>query len=866
MADLDHLFATGFTRDFSFKSTLSVRGQTPPQRDRPVHGAKLLRDLAKLQVAADALAQKRAALGIPESTGMTIVLEISPIGTLDFFKSLEWKRDGIEVLSSNILEGIEIVALHVPKGKLTAFQRRVNEYVNQDTVPRTPGQEPKPKNANLVNAIASFRHAVFDELWTDDGAVPPSGDALGWVQIWLRCSGKSPQQVQQEFRQHAEKLGIEVDPGYTTFPGRVVVAAKSNRSSLEQALELLDLLAEIRSVQPNPEFFLSNLPPYEQGAWTQDLQNRCTYPQSDSGPYVTLLDTGVNHGHILLSPALDPADLHAIDPTWGASDHHGHGTQMAGLVCHGDLTTPLSSTQSFAIPHRMESVKILPPNGANPPHLYGLVTATAVNLVETAAASRPRVFATMTTAIGSTAGIPSEWSATVDQLAFGLDFLSPYLNAAGNIQSLADQDLKPRLIVAAAGNVHWTNWQNFPSINELATIEDPGQAWNILTVGACTNLTDIDLVKWPSLSAIALGGDLSPSSTTSMLWKNAWPIKPDVVAEGGNGSIDTSLGNSVAVGPESLRILTTSENPGATPFVESGDTSAASAEVARLCAHLRARYPDYWEETVRALVIHGARHTPFMRSQLPASPNRATHKRNLLRKYGYGLISFPKSLSSDFSAPTIVVQDLITPYVTDGNGGIKLNELKLHALPWPKAQLESLGGASVALRATLSYLIEPNPSRRGWQSKYRYQSHGLRFAVKSSLESQSRFLTRINQIERELLGSTDETLSDADSNEWDFGANLRSRGSVHSDVWTGTGAQLAEKSDIAIYPVGGWWKDWKESDRASSKVRYSLVVSLEVLDEVDIDLYTPVKTAISIQNPISVEVPVPPVDGYSSSE
>lgn len=307
-----------------------------------------------------------------------------------------------------------------------------------------------------------------------------------------------------------------------------------------------------------------------------------------------------------------------------------------------------------------------------------------------------------------------------------------------------------------------------------------GQAWNALTVGACTHLMQIDRQRWPSLTAIAGSGQLSPSSTTTLMWGRSWPFKPDVVAEGGNGSLDGRHAPPVTVGPESLRLLTTASNYAREPLAETGDTSAAAAEVARICAHVKARYPDYW-------------------------------------------------------------------YVKRA-GSVKLNELKLHALPWPVAELEGLGGATVELRITLSYFVEPNPSRRGWKSKFRYQSHGLRFAVKGSVETDERFLQRINKLERAELEENEpqEAMADPDRDHWFVGARLRSRGSLHSDVWVGTAAQLAQKSHIAVFPVGGWWKDWNESQRHSVPVRYSLVVGLEVIDDVDVDLYTPIADTIAI--------------------
>jgi hypothetical protein len=68
----------------------------------------------------------------------------------------------------------------------------------------------------------------------------------------------------------------------------------------------------------------------------------------------------------------------------------------------------------------------------------------------------------------------------------------------------------------------------------------------------------------------------------------------------------------------------------------------------------------------------------------------------------------------------------------------RLGKMNVHNLPWPKAELEKLGEAEVHLKITLSYFIQPNPSRRGWHSKFRYQSHDLRFAARGASETEER--------------------------------------------------------------------------------------------------------------------------------
>lgn len=835
MPDLDHLFVTGFTTGRAFKSHLSVRNAASPQRDRGAHGHRLLRQLAALRLNADALARERESRGIAGATGMTIAIEFHADSDIDV-KSLEWKRDGLEVLTVADSGGAKVLALHVPEGRLSALESRIEAYLNG---PLT--RYNKPQHANLVNAIETIRSAAFNELWTEDFDPPPQTEER-WLQIWLRLSGRVPNAVAAAFHEVAAQLGIQIQPGYLSFPGRVVVAAYTSRQVLESALRLLDAVAEIRAVQPHAEFFLSDLAPREQVQWVQDLVQRCSFPPAGDAPYVTLLDTGVNRAHPLLEGVVAHDDVLGVHPEWGGADMNGHGTEMAGVICHGDLTEPLAHAEDVAVPHRLESVKIFPPQGVNPPHLYGWVVAQAVNTVEQRNPDRQRIFVTMTTAIGPGAGKPTEWSGCIDQLAFGLNGLEPY---GHGVQWGTDAVLRQRLFVLAAGNVPWQAWDTYPDINHNTSIEDPGQSWNAITVGACTQLEDMDRQRWPNARLIAQAGGLSPASTTSRLWRHSWPLKPDVVAEGGNGSLDHT--QVVNVGPNSLRILTTSHRLHRSALAETGDTSAAAAEVARISAHLRARYPSYWEETIRALVVHGARHTPQMRAELPAYANK-NHIKDLLRTFGFGKVSLENSLVSGQQSPTLIVQDTVVPYRAEGSH-VYLNQLKLHKLPWPSEELEALGAVRVEMRVTLSYFVEPNPSRRGWQSKFRYQSHGLRFAVKGATEDEERFTQRINRVDRDEAEDLDEDerLNDPDRHMWEIGSQLRSRGSIHHDVWTGTAAQLREKSHIAVFPVGGWWKDWGGAERAGKPVRYSLTVSLRVLEEVEVgvDLYTPIATQIA---------------------
>ena len=143
------------------------------------------------------------------------------------------------------------------------------------------------------------------------------------------------------------------------------------------------------------------------------------------------------------------------------------------------------------------------------------------------------------------------------------------------------------------------------------------------------------------------------------------------------------------------------------------------------------------------------------------------------------------SLNSALNKPTLIQQETIVPYVLDGSTR-HLGPMNVHNLPWPMAELQQLGEAKVALKITLSYFVQPNPSRRGWQSKFRYQSHGLRFAVRGASETTERFHQRINGIKRDEMGDDrEESMPDPDNEGWLLRRTRRSQGSLHSDTWYG---------------------------------------------------------------------------------
>jgi hypothetical protein len=78
---------------------------------------------------------------------------------------------------------------------------------------------------------------------------------------------------------------------------------------------------------------------------------------------------------------------------------------------------------------------------------------------------------------------------------------------------------------------------------------------------------------------------------------------------------------------------------------------------------------------------------------------------------------------------------------------------------------------------------------------------------------------------------------------------------VISDVWRGTGPELASQNLIAVVPQQGWWKYRRafpalDAARCSETVRYSLILSL--IADTQIDLYTAIAQQIEIDTLIGV--------------
>lgn len=835
MSDRPHLRLANTERPLPYTAPGGGGGKYErPPRDRILHADKLLSDLRQTQSQAD-----QRGLQPKDPTPLTVELRTEAAKLVE---SLERTGSGINLLNAIATSQGVRATIQVPPDKRHIIKAVLTRYQTEDS------RSGRPKHQDLVENIDAIRLATEADLWTDSLPFPAPSESLWW-EVWVYAGGETPEEAQRRFIDDARAAGLidKVRPRPLVFPERVVVLVHGSHAQWQRNPRLFLHVAELRRAKALNADYVQSTPRFQRELSDEFVAR--IVPPAPRAPAVCLLDTGVAQAHPLLSLALNPEDTEALDPTWGTHDHHPHrhGTTMAGMALYGSLVDSLESVDPVTLEHRLESVKILPPSGTNDPESYGTLTQEAIARMESLQPERRRVFNLAITADCRDGGLPSSWSAAVDQACMG--------------GALAGD---PKLICISAGNLREQIADpafRYPMLTDSSCgVEDPGQAWNALTVGAMTDRIHVgDDPAYSEYRPIAPQGDLSPASRVSLAWpdnaRDGWPVKPDIVMEGGNWARGPG---GVPCVTDDLGLLTTTLRPDGALLTITHDTSPATAAAARMAARLWARYPDMRPETIRGLMVHAGRWNRAMRQRFPGSTKAVIQQR--LRCYGYGVPDEHRALHSAENLVTLFYEGELQPYdlVQDAktNGkAIKTKDMHLHELPWPTAALQQLGHEPVRLRITLSYFIEPSPGRRGWTRRHRYASHGLRFAVFRPTDTTERFLARVSTSaqEEDEDGTTGPASSDGSDSEdlpWQVGPQKRGQGSIHSDWCDTTAADIAACNKIAIYPVTGWWRERKHLERWGNRARYSLIVTLETARQ-DVRLYTDIKTQLQITQAIA---------------
>lgn len=795
-----------------------------PARQRGAHGNSLLQSLSSIWDEHTNTVRVRAESGLPAKDGEYIT-----------FKSAERNNLKIESLDSSgaILLNVftdselnqQVATLYIPENQKEKLQKKIEDYLTAD-------KNGKPVNQPLVEKIEVINRSTVENLWSSAFESLPRSTAV-WCELWLVAESLDLTRAIPKLKQICEFFGIEMLDGILNFPQRCIVVIKANYGQLNELISSFGLIAEIRKTEELNSFWLNNTIT-ENDPWINETLRLVNFTRTNN--FISILDTGVNNGPQLIEPVLHDSNRLTVNPNWGINDSLGHGTNMAGVAIYGNLNLILENNQLLTIHHQLESVKILHPDYPNANNQLPLITMDAVN---TAIVNNPegkRIFCmAVTTDFQVDFGKPSSYSAVLDSIIFGEDF----------------DDKK--IFLVSAGNVRDEfNWKNYPESNLNSSVESPAQAWNAISIGAYTDKI------LPDNNTVAQKFELSPHSRTSCSWELHWPIKPEVVFEGGNLIL---LDNSDVEGHDDLEVLTIARTSVRNQFTTFNATSSATAFAANFLAKIRDIYPEAWEETLRALLIHSSSWTPELINQFNIDSSKISDVIKLLRIVGYGIPNLSKALECQSNYLTFVSEQKIIPYKLE-DGKVKTNQIHYYEFPWPKEILEAIGDLDVTLRVTLSYFIEPNPGDRGYTTKYAYQSTALKFSLINPGEDFDNFKLRTNKVNQDNLKENlgieklEEGMIDkaTGTSRWALGADTVFKGSIHSNYWKGSAAEVASCNKLAVFPLAsGWWKELKKQGKYDSELRYSLIVSIET-PENTVDIYTSIATKVAVENTIEIEL------------
>lgn len=809
MTTYRHLHIRGLgkaPKSFRAKSGRSSE-TTPSVGNREIHAIRLLNSLNAATQNLSSYTEEQKKYGIPENKrGMVLAMEsrpsvrLRPGGSRASSPGLKLYTLQRDMDGDTPEETSDLATFFVSAKTIDTLAGNLEEYRgftetddaflstgrNSDDDEDDDGK--RPRNFWLFESVNTIRPARLRDFWTDPvGRFPQRNESVNW-EVWLR------KDLTKEFLSAATDLNIEIEGLSTEFVEVSIRNVRASPGEMAKLVQASPAVIELRSASSLNVDFLSQAPD-ARAAQTATLASRIVAP-SPGAPRIALLDTGVSPAHPLLRSSLDPARCLSASTKWPVTDHSDHGTKMAGVAQFYDLGSVLGTSGPIQLWTALESVVVTAPPG-QPKVAAREAIQRAVSLLEKQEAKR--VFCLAQTASGEgRSGKVTATSAALDLLSYG-------------------DGSKPRLFCVAAGNVPTSASEpyqvdDYLDRNSRFELEAPGQAANVITVGAVT-------FKTSKAGLVAPYGDMAPTSRSSERWTDDHPNKPDVVMEGGNFAIDS---DGIYAGPShNDLVLTTSGKSATKPLGLTGETSAATARASGLLGRLHVAYPNMRPETLRGLLVHSAEWTPAMQAQhriLSARMGNAEAWGLILSRYGWGVPDDGRAYYSTDNAFSMVIEDVISPFERTA-GYSRIKEMKYFKLPWPKNILKALNQVQVEMRCTLSYFIEPDPLAVSRDRYDRYRSFGLRFDVKRYDED--------DDSAQAIYNANGVSQRSSPDSGWTVGNKLSSRGTLQQDIWRGPAYQLADRDGISVSPIKGWWADITRAGRVDRAVNFSLIVSLK---------------------------------------
>ncbi len=635
------------------------RRRQPARFSRPRRHDDLAGHGQQLQQRASAITMAHLArprvLGIDPH--LVLVLELNAPVDPD-----ELRRAGLQVLDGS---SAQVVVAFADDPALTAFQERLDEL---EAGPR-PGARSEP-HAQFFDAIDTLRALVPADrltpaLRTALKSTDPATTLRLDVECWHPGDRALAHQWLDELCRAIEAGGGRVTDRYVNDAAGLLLARVYLAASAVDDLAQLDVVARI-DVLPSPALRVLEL--YD----TDPDRLPAVLPPVAGAPIVGIVDSGVRSAHPLLAGTVVAADPIGTGISEG-EDEHGHGTMVAALILHGPVDQAIAAGRLLRPWCRIISARVLnSQNLFSDDDLWEHDVARAIEWCASQGASIVNL------SIGDTRARLSgsrqlRMAALVDELARRLELV--VVTCTGNI-AVPDY-LDPSDSAALA------TYPQHLLTSDRSQLLDPAPAMLALTVGGInTARAATGLASRETVTRAPLGQPGWPAPFSRVGPGVAGAVKPELTERA--GTLGVELGRIVGNDAE-LGVISAGARVDRLLTFDIG-TSFAAPLVTRVAAAVKARFPTFSANLVRALVLLSAEPPTFGPELAVERPTDREHA--VRRLLGYGQPSVARAIEST-SHRVVLVADAVIP----------IDGIHIYQLPLPSSFFDSGGqrGLDVAL-------------------------------------------------------------------------------------------------------------------------------------------------------------------------
>jgi len=613
----------------AFQSTQRPRSPAVLERDRARHAADLDQQVTEVErLLSDVREQS-----LPGTSGALVTVVGQDLDKHEANKQLRDRVAGTDVVS--VRERRAIVHTETDLG---ALRTKIQAYATANT------PKGKPRYAALVARLDSIELATIEDLSLGEISNTLSDEEQFWVEVWMPGGSAISDDQRDDFDAAVREFAAlsqspAVDPAPASIPvyrgpERDIHLVSATGAMLKALPLLLPSAVEVHSAAEVRPIVLAEA--------ADDVGMRAQVePPRPFAAAVAVHDSGVTDDHPYVQPVLLGASSVVPGAPSPRDTSDGHGTQMAGVAVYSRLADDVVDGHLRAEAW-LVSVRLLERKedaGGDPDRepLWAERTTESIEVAEALAPQRA-VIHNMSLGAENTVFEPTDrtvWSVAVDVLTWN--------SGAG------------RLLVVAAGNSEAiTDRENYPYVNlGPPHIQQPGQAWNALTIGGYTGLDRLTQQdeKRGYPEPLACAGSLSPHSRTAPGGNR--PLKPDLAMEAGNTAPGGGLENPEAQGLTVLTLDGKWRDRG-TLLRRTWATSPAAATATNALARIANTHPALRPASWRGLLAHTADWPRAAREQFP-------ERRDLFHTFGYGVPVPERAMGSDSNRPVMIHEGVIRP-------------------------------------------------------------------------------------------------------------------------------------------------------------------------------------------------------------